>query len=256
MAMTGRWRLPQRPRSFGADRGVAAHRGRPGPDPVRSRHGGGPASSADRGTGRRRAGRSRTDRADRARMPGRPALGRLGSIAHRRRVGPRKQPRPASAAPIRSPTRPPLPSGCCSPSPSWRQRAGWTAETRHRKSRRAGHGSHAVTRRAAAPSQARGPQDAICLPRLSRSGRRTVPTPSPCSRPALGAVVGPLNEHRLRIKRVSRWPADTARSRSHTAAGSSPSADHDRPLSRPATGRHIADFVLHHLMSALATQAK
>ena len=231
MAMTGRWRLPQRPRSFGADRGVAAHRGRPGPDPVRSRHGGGPASSADRGTGRRRAGRSRTDRADGCRMPA--SAGQAGQHCSSAPRRPRKQPRPASAAPIRSPTRPPLPSGCCSPSPSWRQRAGWTAETRHRKSRRAGHGSHAVTRRAAAPSQARGPQDAICLPRLSRSGRRTVPTPSPCTRPALGAVVGPLNEHRLRIKRVSRWPADTARSRSHTArlfAASGP-----RSTSQPAS---------------------
>ena len=38
--------------------------------------------------GRRRAGRRRTDRADRARMPGRPAPGTLGSVAHRRRVGP------------------------------------------------------------------------------------------------------------------------------------------------------------------------
>ena len=88
MPMAGRRRLPQGPGRSAPDRGVAAHRGRPGPDPVRSRHDGGPASSAGRGTGRRRAGRSRTDRADRARMPGRPALGRLGSIAHRRRVGP------------------------------------------------------------------------------------------------------------------------------------------------------------------------
>jgi len=55
---------------------------------VRPRHDGSPASSARSGTGRRRAGRSGTDRMDRARMPGRPALGRLDRIAYRRRVDP------------------------------------------------------------------------------------------------------------------------------------------------------------------------
>jgi hypothetical protein len=51
-------------------------------------------------------------------------------------------------------------------------------------------------------------------------------------------------------------PADTALVSKPDSVGSSPPAHHDRPLSRPATGRHIADFVLHHLMSAQPTHAE
>src|SRR4029077_15282429 len=57
----------------------------PAPPPPR---GGRPAPAPAPRPGHGRAGRSRTDRSDRARLPGRPALGRLGSIAHRPRIGP------------------------------------------------------------------------------------------------------------------------------------------------------------------------
>ena len=70
------------------DRRDAAHGGSPGSDPVRPGDGSSPAPGADRRAGRRRAGRGRTDRADGARMPVRPTLGRLGSIADRCRVAP------------------------------------------------------------------------------------------------------------------------------------------------------------------------
>jgi RNA polymerase sigma-70 factor (ECF subfamily) len=68
------------------DRRDAGHGGSLGSDPVRPGDGSSPAPGADRLAGYRRAGRGRTDRADGARMPVRPTLGRLGSIADRCRV--------------------------------------------------------------------------------------------------------------------------------------------------------------------------
>ena len=78
MPMAGRQHLPQASGRPAPDRHPAARRGGPGPDPVRPRRDDSPAPGAGRRAGRGRAGRGRAERADRARMPGRPPLGSAG----------------------------------------------------------------------------------------------------------------------------------------------------------------------------------